>query len=120
MERLVKAGLLYDFYGGLLTAKQRKAIELYYQEDWSLAEIAAEEDVSRQAIHDLLGRSERQMEEYEAKLGLVERFLKRQSLLTGALAKVDCLLKITAGSPTEREELLAVKKELQQLLESDI
>lgn len=64
---------LYDIYGNLLTPKQRDVIRLYYEEDLSLGEIAEELKISRQAVYDILKRSEQALERYEKKLGLLER-----------------------------------------------
>jgi predicted DNA-binding protein YlxM (UPF0122 family) len=119
MEQLVRAGLLFDFYGGLLTEKQRKAMELYFLEDWSLAEIAAETDVSRQAVHDLLHRSERLMEEYEAKLGLIQRFVTQQEELRAVSRKLTVLLKQNEVTDEIFQELSKVKATIDQLLENE-
>ncbi len=71
----MQMGLLYDFYGGLLTQKQQKVFGLYYLENLSLAEIAEEEGTTRQAVHDLLQRTEKRLAGWESKLGLVDRYL---------------------------------------------
>lgn len=82
MEKLAKMALLVDFYGPLLTEKQQNVWDLHYQQDLSLAEIAEVEHISRQAIHDLLKRTERILTEYEDKLGLVQRFwIEREKLM---------------------------------------
>ena len=82
MEKLAKMALLADFYGPLLTEKQRNVWDLHYQQDLSLAEIAEVEHISRQAIHDLIRRTERILAEYEEKLGLVQRFwAEREKLM---------------------------------------
>lgn len=82
MEKLAKRALLVDFYGPLLTEKQRNVWDLHYQQDLSLSEIAEVEHISRQAIHDLLKRTERILTEYEDKLGLVQRFwIEREKLM---------------------------------------
>ncbi|HWQ40958.1 MAG TPA: putative DNA-binding protein [Desulfosporosinus sp.] len=82
MEKLAKMALLADFYGPLLTDKQRNVWDLHYQQDLSLAEIAEVEHISRQAIHDLLKRTERILMEYEDKLGLLQRFwVEREKLM---------------------------------------
>ena len=72
---ILKTTLLYDFYGELLTDKQKEIYELFYQNDMSLTEIAGELDISRQAVRDQLKRTEKILSEYEQKLGLVERFM---------------------------------------------
>jgi len=82
VEKIAKMALLVDFYGPLLTDKQRNVWDLHYQQDLSLAEIAEVEHISRQAIHDLLKRTERILVEYEAKLGLIQRFwAEREKLM---------------------------------------
>ena len=82
MEKLAEMALLADFYGPLLTEKQRNVWDLHYQQDLSLAEIAEVEQISRQAIHDLIKRTERILVEYEVKLGLVQRFwAEREKLM---------------------------------------
>lgn len=64
---------LLGFYGALLTEKQLNISRLYYEEDYSLAEIAQMENVSRQSIHDTLQRVEKQLLDMEEKLGLCKR-----------------------------------------------
>jgi len=82
MEKIAKMALLADFYGPLLTDKQRNVWDLHYQQDLSLAEIAEVEHISRQAIHDSLKRTERILTEYEHKLGLLQRFwAEREKLM---------------------------------------
>ncbi|MBS4053811.1 MAG: YlxM family DNA-binding protein [Thermaerobacter sp.] len=81
MEHFVRANLLLDFYGQLLTARQVLACRLYYEENFSLAEIADELAISRQGVHDTVRRAERQLELYESKLALVARFLEQQQEL---------------------------------------
>lgn len=66
-KQRIRLGRLYDVYGPLLTAKQQSCMELYFCDDLSLAEIAAELDVSRQAVHDLIHRVEQILERYETK-----------------------------------------------------
>lgn len=79
MEHFVWINLLYDFYGQMLTEKQRQVIELYFGLDLSLSEIAIELGISRQAVHDLLRRSQQILEHYEQRLGLVDRFATQQA-----------------------------------------
>lgn len=67
--------LLFDFYGALLTDKQRLIFDYYYQDDLSLGEIAQEQGISRQAVYDIIKRTENTLEEYEKKLGLVNKFM---------------------------------------------
>ena len=76
MEPKVRQTYLYDFYGELLNEHQRKIFEAFVFDDLSLGEIAEEQDISRQAVHDMIKRSTKKLEEYEHKLHLMERFLE--------------------------------------------
>lgn len=74
MKDIVKSSLLYDFYGELLTEHQKEIYEDFMLNDLSLGEIAAEQGISRQGVHDLVKRCDRLLSGYEEKLHLVERF----------------------------------------------
>ena len=74
MDDLAKKNMLYDFYGELLTEHQKLVYEDAVYNDCSLSELAEEYNISRQGVHDLLRRCDRILEDYEEKLGLVERF----------------------------------------------
>jgi hypothetical protein len=74
MEKIVEQGLLYDFYGELLTDHQKKIYEAAVYEDMSLTEIADENGISKQGVHDLLRRCTRSLQEYENKLHMIKRF----------------------------------------------
>ena len=75
MEKIVEQGLLYDFYGELLNEHQRKIYEDFVFNDLSLGEIADEEGISRQGVHDMIRRCDKALEGYEEKLHLVEKFV---------------------------------------------
>ena len=69
----LKVSLLLDFYGGILTDKQLDALELYYNEDLSLAEIAQHTKITRQGVRDSIKRGEAILFEMEEKLGFYEK-----------------------------------------------
>lgn len=75
MERIVEQGLLYDFYGELLTEHQKKIYEDAVFADLSLGEIADEYGISRQGVHDLIKRCNAALQEYEEKLHLIQKFM---------------------------------------------
>lgn len=74
MEKDLQISFLLDFYGQMLTEKQREVVELYYNEDLSLAEIAQHSGITRQGVRDSIKRAESQLTECEEKLGLMKRF----------------------------------------------
>ena len=76
MEKIIEQGFLYDFYGELLTEHQKKIYEDVVYNDLSLAEIAQENGISRQGVHDMVRRCDRILQEYEDKMHLAERFVK--------------------------------------------
>lgn len=68
--------MLFDFYGELLTERQKEFYELYYDEDLSLTEIAENYGITRQGVRDVITRAEAYMTEIEDKTGLVKRFMQ--------------------------------------------
>lgn len=76
MESKIELAYLYDFYGELLNEHQRQIYEDFVLNDLSLGEIASEEGISRQGVHDLVKRCSKKLQDYENKLHLVEKFLR--------------------------------------------
>jgi len=74
MDKLLEKSLLYDFYGELLTEHQRNVYEAFVFDDMSLAEVAQEQGITRQGVHDLVKRCDKILMDYEEKLHLVEKF----------------------------------------------
>ena len=72
MEEKIEQAYLYDFYGELLNERQRKIYEDFVFNDLSLGEIAEQKGVSRQSVSDCLGKSRKQLEEYDQKLGFIK------------------------------------------------
>lgn len=74
MAKDLSVSVLLDFYGELLTKKQAEALDLYYNQDLSLAEIAGDMEVSRQGVRAFIKQGEAHLLEFEEKLGLAKRF----------------------------------------------
>ena len=81
MEERVLISLLLDFYGPLLTDKQRMSLQLHHEDDMSLGEIAEELGVSRQAVHDNLQRARHILNDYDSKLHLVAQYEAREQVI---------------------------------------
>ena len=80
MEDFAKTSMLFDIYGGLLTDKKKRVMEMYHEDDMSLSEIAEELEVSRAAVHDSLRSAERLLCSYEDKLRILADYLRKEKL----------------------------------------
>lgn len=92
MEKFVRQTLLFDFYGDLLTDHQRKVYDDVICQDLSYSEAATELGVSRQGVHDLIRRCDRQLQEYEDKLHLVEKFVAMREQIGQIRAEAEAAL----------------------------
>ncbi len=79
-EKNLTIGYLLDFYGELLGERRRELMNLYYNEDYSLSEIAEEVGISRQGVRDAIKRGEEELRRFEEKLGLAARFAELGAL----------------------------------------
>ena len=102
--------LLYDYYGELLTEKQRQLFDLYYDQDYSLSEIAAAAGISRQGVHDTLARAEELLEGYERTLGCIARDARLQKQLEVIAQNAQALARIAAAAPQAGAILRAVQE----------
>jgi len=73
-QKSIEMVMLFDFYGNMLTEKQKEFFDLYYNEDLSLAEIAENEGITRQGVRDAIVRAENLLVEFEEKLGLHKKY----------------------------------------------
>lgn len=88
MENILENSLLFDFYGELLTKKQKNIFDLYMQEDLSFSEIAEELDITRQSVYDTIKKTKCILLNYEEKLGLVKRFTYQNIKLDEVIDKL--------------------------------
>lgn len=108
LQKTTRVNMLYDFYHQLLTKKQMEYMELYYREDYSLSEIADHHQVSRQAVHDTLKRTEQLLEMYEKKLRLYEKFVIRSEYLNQ-------LEQLLQKEPIDRNRAMIIVNKLQKI-----
>ncbi len=115
MEKNVKVSMLCQIYGELLTEKQFKFLDDYYNNDFSLSEIAENNGITRQAVRDNIVKGENKLFEYEEKLGIMKKTLKQEQQIVKILSE---LTKIqTKFSDEEIASILEnVKKELNCLV----
>jgi|LSQX01.1.fsa_nt_gb predicted DNA-binding protein YlxM (UPF0122 family) len=103
LEKVNRLNYLFDFYGTLLTERQQRAMEMYYKDDFSLAEAAEHLSISRQAVHDILSRAVVTLENWEKKLNLYASYLQRKE--DGRK-----VLELLARRPLQEEDLDAIKE----------
>ena len=101
--------LLLDYYGELLTEKQKTCFDLYYNQDLSLGEIAEEAGISRQGVHDSLARAEAILLDYEKKLGCVARAERQQLDLNIICQAAEALKQIPQAGELAETILTAVQ-----------
>jgi predicted DNA-binding protein YlxM (UPF0122 family) len=103
LDKTNRINLLFDFYDSLLTEKQQTFLRAYFHDDYSLGEIAAEYQVSRQAIYEHIKRAEQSLEDYEHKLQLLARHERRTAYAQQA---AELLSAVDSGTRAELERLL--------------
>ncbi len=113
MEQKVEQAYLYDFYGELLNAHQQKIYEDVIFHDLSLGEIAQEEGISRQAVHDVVRRCTKTLEGYEEKLHLLQKFLS----IKECVAQIHALTGVPGDSQPEGVGPVQYPQVLQQIAE---
>ena len=107
MEEKIKISLLYQLYGKMLTEKQQEIIEDYYNNDLSLSEIAENNDITRQAVRDIIKKSEKKLNSYEKTLGLMQKSIEKKN-------KIEEIIKMLSN--IKKEEIKDIEKELKKLL----
>ena len=106
--------MLLDFYGQLLTDKQRECFDLHYNEDLSLSEIAEQAGISRQGVWDNIRRAESALRGIEEKTGLLRRHLETRRTLEGLRDRMEELTELSEGRAKELAE--DVKGQRERLL----
>ena len=100
--------ILFDFFGDLLTEKQREYFDLYHNEDLSLSEIAEKAGISRQGVYDIVARAEKTLEELEQKTNVVRRWRETGAQLEKAEALASELYRLVSNN----SESAALAREL--------
>src|SRR5699024_10337116 len=117
-EKIVEMGILFDFYGKLLSENQYTVVELYYIHDLSLSEIGEELGITRQGVYDSLKRSENNLYDFENKLGLVEKFKHVSNEVNNILKYVKVIVK--DAEDLNNQEIVNNAKAIKKLAEKII
>jgi len=114
-DNTLQMTMLFDFFGDLLTEKQREYFDLYHNEDLSLSEIAEKAGISRQGVHDLVTRAEKTLVETELKTGVIRRWRETSEGLEQAERLARELLSLTEDNEAAAElgnRLVGILEEL--------
>ena len=113
MDKTIERGLLFDFYGELLTNHQQKIYSEAVFNDLSLSELSEEEGISRQGIHDLIKRCDKSLQEYEDKLGLIKRFQQIKTEIENIEAIIESNKNLDDASKQElKSRLISIVEDL--------
>ena len=115
MEKKVEVSILCEIYGKLLTEKQQEFMEDYYNNDLSLSEIAENNNITRQAVRDILKKGEKKLFEYEEKLGVMKRTLNQEEKINKVLSELTKIQKNYSDKQISNV-LENIKKELNCLV----
>lgn len=116
MDETYKMSLLLDFYGQLITKRQHEVLDLYYNSDYSLGEIADEFKISRQGVYDNIRRGRSALLEMENKLGLVKRFVEQKQRASEILELLE-RLDISLLKAHDRETLDRARQKVKSIVE---
>ena len=111
-DKTLQMTLLFDFFGDLLTEKQREYFDLYYNEDLSLSEIAGNVGITRQGVRDAIKRAETQLFDMEKKLGIAERAKRTKDSLLAIEHCADQISEFNMNSALSKEindEIIKIK-----------
>jgi uncharacterized protein len=117
MDNVYEIGLLLDFYGQLLTNRQYEIMDLHYNNDYSLAEIAEQLNISRQGVFDNIKKGKVALNNLESKLSLVKRFTELK-LKAEAVLKSTQEINIDNLNSFDRETVLKVEKGIRNIIET--
>ena len=106
----LQMSLLFDYYGELLSQKQRVCFDLYYNQDLSLSEIASELGITRQGVHDSLSRAETALGEFERVTGCIARDRRLESALDTITQNAQALASVPGAAPQAGAILRAVRE----------
>ena len=111
LEEKVKISILLEIYGKLLTEKQLEILSDYYNNDLSLSEIAENNNITRQAVRDIIKKGENKLFELEEKLLIMEKMLKQEKILQEILNELTKIEEVSSDKKVEKI-LNHVRKEL--------
>lgn len=113
MEDKIRMSILCGIYGKLLTEKQYEILNDYYNNDFSLSEIAENNNITRQAVKDVINKSNSKLEEYEEKLSFMRKLIENEKVVKETLDSLEKLKDTTLS----QEQINKISKKLQKIVE---
>ena len=114
-EKNMNISFLLDFYGDVLTQKQQEIMDLYYNEDLSLAEIAESTSLTRQGVRHVIKKAEDELTTLENKLGLANRFVKLGSAYDTLASNLLCISELVGQNASKQEIINRLNAEIEQI-----
>lgn len=114
-EKNMNISFLLDFYGEMLTEKQRGIMELYYNEDLSLAEVAESNGLTRQGVRHVIKKAEDELINLESKLGLANRFVKLSNAYNTIAGNLSTVCKMVEENAQKQEIINCLNAEIEQI-----
>lgn len=116
IDKIIEISMLFDFYGQLLTEKQHEIYSLYHEDNLSLSEISGEVHISRQGVHIALKKAESLLAQYEEKLGLIEKFSKKEEVIRQVDENIERLILENQSSQDLADKLKRIKSIIDELV----
>ena len=113
MDKNVKVSILIDIYGKLLTDKQYKLLDDYYNNDLSLSEIAENNEITRQAVNDMINKGKAKLVEYEEKLHFMDKVLNQEKIIDEIIEE----LEETKNKELTEAKISKISKKLKTLID---
>lgn len=111
MEKNVQISMLCQIYGKLLTDKQFELIDNYYNNDLSLSEIAENNEITRQAVRDIIKKGEKKLFEYEKELKIMEKMLNQEKILKSIIQDIENLKQNLSFNDNKKIDQIKIKLE---------
>lgn len=115
LNNIFEISMLYDFYGDLLSQRQKEILGLYYSENYSLGEIAGEYGLTRQGIHETIKRGERKLRDYEKKLKLISKYESDERVINNLKDELEQLISMLGDDTRLTTKLKRIKEEIIRL-----
>lgn len=116
MEKNVEISVLCQLYGKVLTEKQYEVLNDYYNNDLSLSEIAENNNITRQAVRDIIKKSENKLYELEKSISLMKKILNEEKIVTKINNQLNEIENLTSSDKKVKSKIQNIRKELDKLI----